>query len=221
VVVSNNVYRAFGAPADGLVAQSAMKFKRILEPFHYYLFAAFLGIFSLAAVVVGNAANVQVELPVRLELTEPKVVILKSARKLHLFDGANLVRTYDIALGFNPVGQKMVEGDGRTPLGRFRICTKNPESAYSRFMGIDYPDPPAATRALHAGLISQGEHSGILAAHQQKRCPIWTTSLGGGIGIHGHGAASDWTAGCVALDDRDVEELFAVLRLGDPVEILP
>ena len=50
---------------------------------------------------------------------------------------------------------------------------------------------------------------------------IWTTSLGGGLGIHGHGAGSDWTAGCVALDDHDVEELFNVLRLGDPVEILP
>jgi murein L,D-transpeptidase YafK len=197
-----------------------MKFKRILEPFHYYLFAALLGIFSLAAVVVGDAANVQVELPIRLELTEPRVVILKSARKLHLFDGADLVRTYDIALGFNPVGQKMLEGDGRTPLGQFRICTKNPDSAYSRFMGIDYPDPPAALRALRSGLISAGEYSGIMSAHQDQRCPIWTSALGGGIGIHGNGTRTDWTAGCVALDDHDMEELFDVLRLGDPVEIL-
>lgn len=198
-----------------------MNFKRILKPVHYYLFAAILGIFSAAVVVVGNAASVQVEMPSRLELDKPRVVVLKSARKLHLFDGDDLVRTYDIALGFNPVGQKMVEGDGRTPLGRFRICTKNPDSAYSRFMGINYPDPPAATRARRSGLISVGEYSGIMAAHQDQRCPIWTTSLGGGIGIHGNGNRSDWTAGCIALDDRDVEELFNVLRLGDSVEILP
>ncbi len=197
------------------------KLKRIFEPFHYYVFAAVLGIFSLAAVVVSHAANVPVDLPVRLELSEPRVVILKSARKLHLFDGSDLVRTYDIGLGFKPVGQKVCEGDGRTPLGHFRICTKNPDSAYSRFMGIDYPDPPAAVRALRSGLISPGEHSGILSAHREKRCPIWTSALGGGIGIHGDGSRSDWTAGCVALDDRDVEELFNVLRLGDPVEILP
>lgn len=209
------------APGQSLIAQPPMKFKRILQPIHYYMFAAVLGIFSLAAVVVGNAAGIPVDLPARFELSEPRVVILKSARKLHLFDGSSLVRTYDIGLGFNPVGQKMVEGDGRTPLGRFRICTKNPDSAYSRFMGIDYPDPPAASRALRSGLISHGEYSGILTAHEQERCPIWTTSLGGGIGIHGHGAGSDWTAGCVALDDHDVEELFNVLRLGDPVEILP
>lgn len=198
-----------------------IKLKRVFEPFHYHVFAAVLGVFSMAAVVVGNAASADVGLPDRLELGEPKVVILKSARKLHLFDGSDLIRTYDIALGFNPVGQKMIEGDGRTPLGKFRICTKNPDSAYSRFMGIDYPDPPAAVRALHSGLISPGEHSGILSAHRDQRCPIWTSALGGGIGIHGHGSKSDWTAGCVAMDDRDVEELFAVLRLGDPVEILP
>ena len=161
------------------------------------------------------------ELPPRLELDQPRVVILKSARKLHLFDGSSLVRTYDIALGFNPAGPKRVEGDGRTPLGKFRICTKNPDSAFHLFMGIDYPDPPVAFGALREGLISAGEFSSIIAAHEGERCPIWTSALGGGIGIHGHGTFTDWTAGCVAMDDRDVEELFGVLRLGDTVEILP
>jgi len=188
---------------------------------HRSLFVSVVMLATLAVVVVGNASDVSVQLPGRLELVHPRVVVLKSARKLHLFDGSVLIRTYDIALGFAPVGQKVVEGDGCTPLGRFRICTKNPDSGYHRFLGINYPDPAAANRAHRDGLISLGERSSIVAAHKNNRCPVWSSALGGGIGLHGSGTATDWTAGCIALDDRDVEELFDVLRLGDSVEILP
>ena len=157
----------------------------------------------------------------QLEVTAPRVVIIKSSRVLHLFDGDRLLRSYPIALGYRPEGQKVRANDGRTPEGRFQVCVRNPASENHRFLGINYPDLAAAQRGLRDGLITYGEFCSFVRMAEAGDCPNWTTPLGGGIGIHGHGAGGDWTAGCIALDDSDVEELFDVLRVGDPVEILP
>ncbi|MCB9850103.1 MAG: L,D-transpeptidase [Phycisphaerales bacterium] len=151
----------------------------------------------------------------------PRVVVVKSKRTLYLFDGDRLVRAYPVALGVQPVGQKTHAGDGHTPEGVFRVCTRTTESRYHRFLGISYPDKAAALRGLRDGLISFGEFHELIAADEKNQCPSWSTALGGGIGLHGHGSAGDWSAGCVALDDADIEELFDVLRVGDEVEILP
>ncbi|MCH7814628.1 MAG: L,D-transpeptidase family protein, partial [Planctomycetes bacterium] len=82
----------------------------------------------------------------RLELDQPRVIVLKARRVLHLFDGDRLVRSYPVALGPQPTGDKQRLGDGRTPLGRFRICSKNRHSDHHRFLGIDYPGPDHAGR---------------------------------------------------------------------------
>ena len=154
-------------------------------------------------------------------VNEPRLVVLKSKHMAHLFDGEKLVRSYPIDLGFAPRGQKLREGDGRTPCGRFRIATKNSDSPYHRFLGLDYPHEDAVKRGLQTGLVTRGEAARIRAALAAGRCPDWSTALGGGIGIHGHRRGRDWTAGCVAVADEHIEELFAVMRIGDPVEILP
>ncbi len=154
-------------------------------------------------------------------LGSPRVVILKAKRTLYLLDGERLVRSYPIDLGAEPVGPKRRKGDRRTPIGTFRVATKNADSPYSRFIGLDYPDPAAAGWGLAQGLISPGEAASIRRARAAGRCPDWSTALGGGIGIHGRRLGRDWTGGCIALSDRHVEELFSVLRIGDPVEILP
>ena len=156
-----------------------------------------------------------------LDIQRPRIVVLKSKRALHLFDGDRLVRTYPIALGKHPVGQKQCEGDGRTPEGRFHVVTKNRQSKYHRFLGLDYPDSAAVERGRRQGLITEGEARSITDALAAGRCPSWTTALGGAIGIHGHGASTNWTAGCVALEDAPAEQLFDLLRIGDEVEILP
>jgi hypothetical protein len=161
-----------------------------------------------------------------LDLKNPRVVVLKSKRRLYLFDGQRLVRTYAIALGFTPTGDKQQLGDGRTPEGVFRVCSRKQDSRYHRFLGIDYPGAAGVDRGLARGLLTPGEAQAILGAQADGRCPPWTTALGGAIGMHGLGGAdpdpgADWTAGCVALADAHIEELFDVLRLGDPVEILP
>jgi len=154
-------------------------------------------------------------------VTKPRVVVLKSKRILHLFDGDRLVRTFAIDLGTVPDGPKRRKDDRRTPLGRFRIVTKNPDSQYHKFLGIDYPDETAVRWGLASGVISNGEARAIRQALACGQCPSWLTGLGGGIGIHGHRIGRDWTGGCIALSDQHVEELFSVLRIGDPVEILP
>ena len=156
-----------------------------------------------------------------LDLRHPRIVVLKSKRELHLFDGDRLVKSYPVALGKNPVGQKQCEGDGRTPEGRFQVVTKNRRSKYHRFLGLGYPDLAAVERGWRQRLITEGEACSIREALAAGRCPTWTTALGGAIGIHGHGASTDWTAGCVALEDWQAELLFEVMRIGDEVEILP
>ena len=156
-----------------------------------------------------------------ISVTSPRVVVLKSSRTLHLFDGDDLVRSYSIDVGVVPEGDKRRRGDGRTPLGVFRVVTKNAASPYHRFLGLDYPHPAAIQRGRTDGLISPGEETAILDAHAAGSCPDWSTALGGGIGIHGHRRGSDWTSGCIAMSDEAIEELFDVLRTGDRVEILP
>ena len=125
----------------------------------------FSGSLAVAALcgtlMVGAAGSWADALPTRpdglgssVKLQSPHVVVVKSTRTLYLFDGAQLVRTFPVKLGSHPAGQKTRAGDGRTPEGVFRICTKNAGSRNHRFLGIDYPDRAAVDRGLRAGLIS-------------------------------------------------------------------
>jgi len=158
---------------------------------------------------------------VGLVVHAPRVVILKESRLLYLYDGDDLVRTYHVNIGRSAKGGKVRDGDMRTPIGRFRIVTANPDSPYHRFLGINYPNEKAVVSGLSLGLITEGEAEALRAALAERRCPDWTTALGGGIGLHGGRAGPGSTAGCVAVSDKHIEELFQVLRLGDPVEIWP
>lgn len=157
--------------------------------------------------------------PLRLPLREPRVVVSKAARRLELFAGGERVRVYRIALGFAPEGDKERQGDGRTPEGDFYVCMKNDKSKFYLSLGLNYPDAADAARALEARLITRAQHDRIVRANQQRRCPPWDTALGGEIFIHGGGSASDWTLGCVALDNEHIKELFDHLPAGTPVRI--
>jgi hypothetical protein len=154
-------------------------------------------------------------------LQRPCVVVHKEARSLDLFDGERLVKTYRIALGTNPTDPKRKEGDGCTPEGTYFFCTKNDRSRFHLFLGLSYPSIEDAERGRRAGLITPAQHEAITGAIAERRRPPWDTRLGGEIGLHGGGTGSDWTAGCVALADADIEELFMLLSLGDEVLIEP
>jgi hypothetical protein len=154
-------------------------------------------------------------------LEHPRLVVHKAARSLELFDGERLVKTYPIALGTNPVDAKRKEGDGCTPEGTFSICTKNERSRYHLFLGLTYPGIEDAERGLRVGQITRAQHDEIVEALRAGTRPPWDTPLGGEVGLHGGGAEGDWTVGCIALEDADIEELFLLLELGDEVVIEP
>jgi len=148
-------------------------------------------------------------------------VIKKGRRQLLLFSDDKLLRTYRIGLGSSPVGDKVREGDRRTPEGDFYIFTKNDKSAYYLSLGISYPNAAHAERGLRDGLITKGQYDAIMRALEAKKGPPQNTALGGDIYIHGNGAQSDWTWGCAALEDDDIRELFKAVTVGTPVRIEP
>jgi murein L,D-transpeptidase YafK len=155
------------------------------------------------------------------DLKEPRLIITKSKRTLEVFDGDKHIQSYTIVLGFDPKGDKEIEGDGRTPEGDFYVFTKNPESKFHLSLGLSYPGKEDAERGLKQNLITQEEHDEIIAAIAELRMPLQKTKLGGEIYIHGGGTASDWTEGCVALDDAQMTELFDAIPVGAKVTILP
>ena len=156
-----------------------------------------------------------------LPLEKPQIVVWKSARKLELYSGEKLLRTYKAGLGFSPVADKVREGDGATPEGEFYVFVKNNRSAYYLSLGVSYPNAEDADRGLRDGLINRAQHRAITEAIRKKTAPPQYTKLGGLIYIHGNGARSDWTWGCVALENEDMKELFDAATVGTPVTIHP
>ena len=155
------------------------------------------------------------------KMENPRILIKKEARTLGVFDGEKLIKTYKVGLGFEPVGDKEIEGDGKTPEGDFYIFTKNPQSKFYLSLGVSYPNIEDAKRGLENELITQEEHNQIVEAINKKEMPLQNTKLGGEIYIHGNGNLTDWTAGCIALANKDMKELFDAMPTKIPVKILP
>jgi murein L,D-transpeptidase YafK len=147
----------------------------------------------------------------------PKILVVKSERVLVFYSSEKEYESFRVGLGFCPTGHKAREGDGRTPEGEYYICTKNPRSRYYLSIGISYPSIKDANR----GQITRAEHKRIASAIRARRQPPWKTALGGEICIHGKGAGSDWTLGCIALENGDMKWLYEKTRIGTPVVILP
>ncbi|WP_284163886.1 L,D-transpeptidase family protein [Frigidibacter sp. SD6-1] len=131
------------------------------------------------------------------------IVVHKADRRMYLLHGNEVLKSYEIALGGNPVGDKQFEGDLKTPEGTYFIDRRNPKSSYHLSLGISYPNN--ADRAEAAALGKKP---------------------GGDIFIHGRagknrGFGPDWTAGCIAVKDREIEEIYAMVRVGTPIFIKP
>ena len=130
------------------------------------------------------------------------IVIWKSKRKMSLFHNRKHIKTYTIRLGFNPIGHKQKEGDGRTPEGRYFITHHNPNSAYHKSLGISYPNSKDKA-----------------AAFKRKESP------GNNIFIHGGPDNvltqffSDWTGGCIAVFDNEIDEIYDLVPDGTVVYI--
>ncbi len=154
-------------------------------------------------------------------ISNPKIIVRKSDRILELWDNDSLYGSYPIGLGWEPVGDKQKEGDGRTPEGTYYVCTRNNYSRFYLSLGVSYPNKEDADEAIEAGYIDQSTHQQIVDAINQNKQPPWNTALGGEIMIHGHGAQSDWTAGCVAVENNIMDILWDNCPLGTPIIIMP
>lgn len=134
--------------------------------------------------------------------TVTRVEVHKAARKMYLLHETKILKEYDIKLGGNPVGPKQFEGDRKTPEGAYLITHRNPRSAYHLSLGISYPN--SANRAF---AVANGKPPG------------------GDIFIHGennHGSSrGDWTVGCIAVTDKQIEEIYAMVNPGTLIVIFP
>lgn len=155
------------------------------------------------------------------------LVVDKARRELVLFKDGRKVVAYPVSLGVDPVSDKRRVHDFATPEGRYFISYKKDPSQYHRTLGLSYPNPADAEKALAGGVISDAEYAKILDAARRSRPGPCGTGLGCGIAIHGGGVLRefggsmerDWTEGCIALDNRDMDRLFAFCRPGDAVVI--
>ncbi len=130
------------------------------------------------------------------------VEVHKAERKMYLVHNTEVLKVYDIDLGFAPVGHKQFEGDGKTPEGVYYISHKNPNSNYHLSLGISYPNDTDRAFAEAAG-----------------------KPTGGDIFIHGgpprKNARPDWTAGCISVSDKQIEVIYAMINPNTPIRILP
>jgi len=157
-----------------------------------------------------------------------RLVILKRQHLLEVVQGDRILRLYRVSLGFSPFGAKQIRGDGKTPVGIYMVYDKRPSDRFRWFLALNYPASQDADRAFNAGLISADTWADIYLAEKRGDRPPFSTALGGLVGIHGTGAGgrkaqlrliSDWTDGCIALADRDIDELYATIPVGTTVEI--
>jgi murein L,D-transpeptidase YafK len=149
-----------------------------------------------------------------------RVVVTKHRRELIVYDGDEAVLHIPVVIGKN-LADKQRAGDFATPEGEFYVCYKNPASKYHRFLGLSYPNTEDSERGVAAGLITPVEADEIRRAIQTRQCPPWNTALGGEVGLHGPCPNVTWTHGCIAMSVEQIERLYDLLDLGDPVTILP
>lgn len=158
-------------------------------------------------------------------IDEIHIIVYKKDRSLQLRKGNELIGEYKIDLGFDPIGHKEREGDGKTPEGAYYICVKNPKSKYYLSLGLSYPGISDAKRGLESGLITQKEYDEIVKAINSGKRPPWNTPLGGQIMIHGTDTKSetksDWTEGCIAVDNEVMDILWEYCKVGTQVFVFP
>lgn len=141
-------------------------------------------------------------------LVADSIVVEKSEHRLSLYRHGTLLRTYLVALGQHPVGDKVRIGDMRTPEGVFRIEARNPESRYHRALRISYPDAVHRARANALGVSPGGD----IMIHGLPDRQAWV------------GAAHrnfDWTEGCIAVTNQEIEEIWSAVPVGTPIQIKP
>lgn len=136
-----------------------------------------------------------------------KVFVDKSARTLQLLSDDKVIKSYHIALGGNPIGHKQQQGDQRTPVGSYTLDYKNEKSKFYRSIHVSYPNTTDKARAKSRGVSAGGD----IMIHGQKN----------GFGALGLlNQQRDWTEGCIAVTNDEMDEIMAAVKVGTPIEIV-
>jgi murein L,D-transpeptidase YafK len=136
-----------------------------------------------------------------------------------------LIKTFPADFGNNVSSDKIQRGDSdspddwRTPEGTFFVVSKNPTSKFYKALVLNYPTAEDARRGYRQGLISKEEHEAIVQAEAAHQIPPMDTMLGGWIEIHGNGTGggTNWTQGCIAIENEKIDELWKIVEVGTPV----
>lgn len=137
-----------------------------------------------------------------------RIVVLKSERQLQLWSHGKMLRSYKVALGPHPLGTKEREGDGRTPEGTYTVVRHNPKSQFHLSLRLSYPNDADRARAARLGVQPGGD----IMIHGLPKGYGW---VGAAHTQH------DWTAGCIAVTNAEIEEIYRAVADGTPVEIRP
>jgi murein L,D-transpeptidase YafK len=168
-----------------------------------FLIVAMLALVCLTYLYAHHVWN-----PLPSGTTIDRIVVEKSARKLSVFANGERVKSYRIALGRNPVGAKEQEGDNKTPEGVYNIDSRNPQSNFHLGLHISYPSGADQARAAQRGINAGFD----IMIHGIQNGRGW-------IGVFHR--LNDWTAGCIAMTDEEIEELWQITPDGTTVEIRP
>ena len=141
-------------------------------------------------------------------ITIDKIVVLKSRHRLFAYSHHQLIHTYTVAIGKTPIGDKQFEGDQKTPEGSYVIFAKNPNSGWHKNLGISYPNTEDIAKAKRLGLHTGGD----IKIHGLKN---------GRFDIGRFHRWKDWTNGCIALTNEEIEDLYIHTPVGTPIIIQP
>ncbi len=161
------------------------------------------------------------------ELSNIWMRISKRHGYVYVYRGEKLIRKFAADFGYNKTDDKIRQGSReepdhwRTPEGRFYVTDKNPDSQYYKALVLNYPTPEDARRGVDSGLISKSEQAEIIKASMQHETPPMDTALGGWIEVHGEGTGGriDWTHGCVAIKNSELDAIWDMVSRGTPVII--
>lgn len=162
-------------------------------------------------------------------IEEYELLIKRSEKKLIVQKDGKTIRSFHVALGSGGSKPKLEVGDRRTPTGQYHIMQVRDSDRFHMFIQLDYPSVRDAINALKEERISKAEYRRILDAHIFGKLPPQNTSLGGAIGIHGIGVETkdkleihqlaNWTQGCIALRNNEIEQLAYYVGKGTSVTI--